>query len=107
MNTMTYKNYTGTVEYSDEDNCLYGRIEGINDIIMYEGESISDIKQAFRSSVDDYLEHCKNIAKEPNKVYSGLFVLRIAPHLHSRVASEANNLGISLNQYINSLLAQR
>ena len=56
-NVMTYKGYVGTVEYSEEDNCLLGRIAGIRDIIAYEGESVAEIRTAFEEAVDDYLEH--------------------------------------------------
>ncbi|MCL2459614.1 MAG: type II toxin-antitoxin system HicB family antitoxin [Desulfobulbus sp.] len=76
---MACKGYIGTVEYSEEDNCLFGRIGGCRDIISYEGESVVEIRQAFEDAVDDYLKHCAATGKEPNKPYSGKFVLRIAP----------------------------
>lgn len=68
---MKYKGYSGSVEFSDADDCLYGRIIGINDIISYEGQSVSEIKQAFHDAVDDYLEDCKATGKNPDKPYSG------------------------------------
>jgi predicted HicB family RNase H-like nuclease len=70
---MTYKEYIGTVEYSEEGNCLFGRIAGIRDIISYEGESVAEIRKAFEEAVDDYLAHCAEVGKEPNKPYSGQF----------------------------------
>ena len=104
-NAMTYKGYVGTVEYSEEDGCLFGRIAGIQDIISYEGESVAKIRQAFEESVDDYLEHCAKIGKEPNKPYSGKFVLRIDPSLHARLAIKAQASGKSLNQYAADVLS--
>lgn len=104
-NAMTYKGYVGTVEYSEEDGCLFGRIAGIRDIISYEGESVAEIRQAFEESVDDYLEHCAATGKEPNKPYSGKFVLRIDPSLHARLAVRAQAHGKSLNQYATDVLA--
>ncbi len=103
-NAMTYKGYTGTVEYSEEDACLFGRIAGIRDIVTYEGESVAEIQQAFRASVDDYLEHCASIGKEPNKPYSGKFVLRLDPALHATLAAKAMASGKSLNQYATEVL---
>lgn len=103
---MQYKGYTGTVEYSEEDNCLFGRLAGIDDIISYEGESITEIRQAFHDAVDDYLEHCKQEGKQPCKPYSGKFVLRIEPALHARLAMQAKATGKSLNQYAADILAQ-
>jgi predicted HicB family RNase H-like nuclease len=105
-NAMTYKDYVGTVEYSEEDKCLFGRIAGIRDIISYEGESVAEIRKAFEEAVDDYLAHCVTVGKEPNKPYSGKFVLRIDPALHARIAAKALIHGKSLNQYAVDLLAK-
>jgi len=104
-NAMTYKGYLGTVEYSEEDNCLFGRIAGIRDIITYEGESVTEIHTAFEEAVDDYLEHCAATGKEPNKPYSGKFVLRLDPAIHARLAVKAQTSGKSLNQYAAEVLA--
>ena len=104
-NTMTYKGYVGTVEYSDEDACLFGRIAGIRDIISYEGASVAELRKAFGEAVDDYLEHCAVTGKEPNKPYSGKFVLRIDPAVHARLAGKAQASGKSLNQFAAEVLA--
>jgi predicted HicB family RNase H-like nuclease len=105
-NAMTYNGYVGTVEYSETDACLFGRIAGIRDIITYEGESVTDIRAAFKEAVDDYLNHCAETGKEPNKPYSGKFMLRIDPSLNDRLAAKALATGKSLNQYAAEALAQ-
>ena len=102
---MTYKGYVSTIEYSGEDNCLFGLIAGIRDIISYEGESVAEIRTAFEEAVDDYLEHCAATGKEPNKPYSGKFVLRLDPVVHARLAVKAQASGKSLNQYAAEVLA--
>jgi predicted HicB family RNase H-like nuclease len=104
-NVMTYKGYVGTVEYSEEDNCLFGRIAGIRDIISYEGGSVAAIRTAFEEAVDDYLEHCAATGKEPNKPYSGKFLLRLEPAVHARLAVKAQASGKSLNQYAAEVLS--
>lgn len=102
---MSYKGYVGTVEYSAEDDCLFGRIAGISDIISYEGESVAAIRAAFEEAVDDYLAHCAATGKEANKPYSGKFVLRLDPAVHARLAVKAQASGKSLNQYAAEVLA--
>lgn len=102
---MKYKGYTGTVEYSEKDACLFGRLVGIDDIISYEGESVSEIRQAFHEAVDDYLSDCAAAGKQPNKPYSGKFILRLDPELHARLALQAQEAGKSLNQYAVDVLA--
>ena len=104
-NVMSYKNYAGTVEYSEDDDILFGRIVGIDDVISYEGESVATLRQSFHDAVDGYLAHCQSIGKEPNRPYSGKFVLRLPPNLHARLAAQAQAVGKSLNQYAVDILA--
>ena len=59
-NVLEYKGYTGTVEFSAEDNILFGKVIGIDGLISYEGESVSSLKEDFEAAVDDYLEMCED-----------------------------------------------
>jgi predicted HicB family RNase H-like nuclease len=60
---MTYKGYIGSVRYSEEDEVFHGKIEAINDLIMFEGTSVKELKKAFHEAVDDYLEIWQGAAK--------------------------------------------
>lgn len=97
-NTLYYKNYYTNVSYSAEDKILYGKIEGINDLVTFESESAETIEKEFHSAVDDYLAFCEEVGKEPEKVYKGSFNVRIAPELHKALAEYAVRNGLSLNQ---------
>ena len=55
MNTITYRGYTATVEYRSDDDCLVGRLIGIKDIVGFHGDSVRELKRAFREAVDDYI----------------------------------------------------
>ena len=76
-NVLKYKGYYAVVQYSAEDEVLYGKIEGIDDLVSFESDSICGIKNEFENAVDDYIEYCKEIGKEPDKVYKGSFNVRI------------------------------
>lgn len=102
---LKYKSYIGTIEHSEEDDCLFGRIVGIEDIITYEGESLSELKQAFQESVDDYLTFCSQTNKVPDKTYAGNLSLRVGPELHKQIALEAKGKGVSINQYLLDLIS--
>ena len=97
-NTLYYKNYYTNVSYSAEDKILYGKIEGINDLVTFESESAETIEKEFHSAVDVYLAFCEEVGKEPEKVYKGSFNVRIAPELHKALAEYAARNGLSLNQ---------
>jgi predicted HicB family RNase H-like nuclease len=103
---MTYKGYTASIEYSAEDGCLIGHILAIRDIVGFHGDSVSEIKEAFEEAVDDYLESCAKIGKEPNKPYSGNLTLRLGPELHAKLAIQAKIEGSSINALATAALAQ-
>ena len=106
MKSMTYKGYTACLEYSDEDDCFIGHIAGINDVIGFDGRSVSELHQAFEESVDDYLKTCQKLKREPQKPYSGKILLRISPEVHARVAIKAETLGKSLNAWLAEILEE-
>jgi len=108
MGTLKYKGYTGSVEYSAEDNCLFGKVLGLNkDCITYEGESIRELQQDFEGAVDDYLASCAERGVAPAKPYSGRFVVRMSSDLHGRVAMAAADQGTTINEYINRVLSRK
>lgn len=98
--TLTHKTYTGTVETSLEDECLMGRVLHIDDLVTYEGQTIPELVQAFKSAVDRYVQHCRSIGKQPNKPYSGTFNVRIGADLHRELADMSQRCGSSINELV-------
>lgn len=103
---MTYKGYSARIEYSDEDECFVGRIAGIRDIISFHGESVNEIRQAFKEAIDFYLETCETRGETPNKPYSGKLMLRLSPEIHAAVATAAEVNGKSINQWATETLSK-
>jgi len=99
-NYLEYKDYIGTVNYSAEDDILYGKIEGVNDLVLFEGESISDLKKGFEESINDYLATCKELGKEPNKAYKGVFNVRVPSSVHKKLSIMASKKGLKLNELV-------
>ncbi|MCE8455700.1 type II toxin-antitoxin system HicB family antitoxin, partial [Rhodovulum sulfidophilum] len=62
-NVMSYKDYSARVEYDDEDGIFAGRIAGIEDVVGFHAESVTELKAAFQEAVDDYLEICAQTGK--------------------------------------------
>lgn len=100
LSELTYKGYAGSIEVSIEDGCLHGRILFIDDLVTYEGQTISEIQSAFEAAVDRYLAHCERIGKLANKPYSGTFNVRIGAELHGKAAKLASRKGMKLNEFI-------
>lgn len=103
-NVLKYKGYYAVVHYSASDEVLYGKIEGINDLVSFESDSISEIKNEFESAVDDYIEYCEEIGKEPDKTYKGSFNVRITSELHRSLAINAMIHNITLNQAVQNAI---
>jgi len=97
---MKYKDYSGSVEYSDEDGVFFGRIVGINDRITFDGDNVKSLRINFEEAVDGYLEVCSQIGKEPDKTYKGTFNVRIAPELHRDLAIYSVSHGKTLNSTV-------
>ena len=100
-NILRYKNFVATVKYSEEDEAFIGRIEGINAVVSFEGQSVSALKKAFKEAVESYVAVCerKNIS-EIQKSYSGTFNVRINSDLHRRAAITAKLHGSTLNAFV-------
>ncbi len=105
--SMSYKGYIGTVRFSEEDDIFHGKIEAINDLIMFEGTSVKELKKAFHEAVDDYLETCKAMGREPQKPFKGSFNVRIPSDLHRKAAAKATMMGVSLNQLVQKALEEK
>ena len=103
-NTLKYKDFLGSVEYSDGDNCFFGKIIGTTDLVTFEGDSVETLKAAFAEAVEDYLALCKEVGKEPQKAYKGSFNIRISPDLHKEAVMLASRRGISLNAFVEKTL---
>ena len=106
MGNLKYKGYTGSVEYSAEDGCLYGKVQGLHGtLISYEGNSVDEIKEDFEEAVDDYLRSCEERGIVPAKPFSGKLNLRMSSELHAAIAQAAHSSGTTINDFINRSLS--
>ena len=97
---LIYKEFIGSVHFSASDSVFHGKIEGVNDLVTFEGESVTALKKAFEEAVEDYIELCKEVDKDPLKSFKGSFNVRITPDLHSKAYKAAVLNGKSLNQFV-------
>ena len=99
-NTLRYKNYIGTVNFSEEDEVFFGKVTGITDSISFEGDTVESLIRDFHDAVDEYLEFCVENGKDPQQQYKGSFNVRISPELHRQASLMAQSRHISLNSFI-------
>lgn len=103
MDYLEYKGYKGSVEYSKEDDCLFGKVQGIMNraLILYEGQTLDELRKDFERGVDSYLAGCAADGVEPAKPFSGRLNLRMSSDLHSRIAAFTSSAGTTINDFIN------
>ena len=104
---MTYKGYLGSGAFSEKDNVFYGKIEGINGLVNFEGESVKELTEAFHEAVDDYLAYCEEEGIEPDKSYTGVLNVRLTPAIHRQIAILARQAGLTLNAFIKEAVEEK
>jgi predicted HicB family RNase H-like nuclease len=103
---MKYKGYFAKVEFDDEADIFHGEVINLRDVITFQGQTVNALRKAFKDSVDDYLEFCAEQGEEPEKPYSGKFVVRVEPELHKKIAIIAKKNGKSLNSWVQNKLTE-
>jgi predicted HicB family RNase H-like nuclease len=97
---LRFGDLVGSVHFSAEDECFFGRLEGVDDLVTFEGRDVDELKRAFREAVEDYARLCREAGKPLQKSYRGSFNVRITAELHQKAAQKSALLGISLNQLV-------
>jgi predicted HicB family RNase H-like nuclease len=104
--TLTYKGYTGSVHYSDEDRVFYGKVEYIRSLLSYEGTDVESLRTAFEEAVEDYLALCQQAGTAPEQPFSGSFNVRTGTDLHRQAVLLAKARGTTLNRVISEALTR-
>ena len=107
MKNLEYKGYTGSIEYSKEDDLLFGKVLGIQGLISYEGKTGHELEADFKEAIDIYLTDCKQLGIAPEKPYKGSFNVRISPKLHQTAALLAMEEKMSLNNFVTESIKER
>ena len=102
---LNYKGYHGNVDFDEEAGLFHGEVVDLRDVITFQGKSVDELQQAFRDSIDDYLDLCQERNEEPDKPFSGRLMLRLPSEIHRRVYVGAKKEGKSLNEYITEKLS--
>lgn len=101
---MKYKGYVAVPQYSANDKCFFGKLAGIKDHVIFEGNSVQQLEKAFREAVNDYIETCSIMGKKPQQSQASKLQLRLHPELHAKIIETAGYEGKSVNQYLIDML---
>ena len=108
MDKLNYKGYLGTIQFSEDDNCFYGKVLGMNrTCITYEGENASELFEDFKGAIDMYLEHCQTKGKNPEQPYRDMLNVFIPSEIHIKALSYAENHGTNIDDFILDSIERR
>ena len=108
MDRLEYKGYLGSLEYSKEDNCLFGKVLGLpNALISYEGDTATELYNDFKEGIEHYLTHCKEEGVEPQKPCEIEICISIPSELYSRIVKYTENHGISIDAFVCDAIERR
>ena len=104
---MKYKGYEAVIKYSDEDETFIGEVINSQDVLVFDGQNVDEVKQSFHSVVDEYLEDCAHEGINPKKPFSGQFITRLKPTLHQKLFISAKKAGKSMNAFVEEVLEEK
>lgn len=104
MTLMHYKGYEAAIEFDEDAETFHGEVINLRDVITFQGTSAAELKQALAESIEDYIAFCAERGEEPEKPFSGQFVVRTEPRLHKALSSAAKRDGVSLNKWVTTAL---
>ncbi len=98
---MEYKGYIGSINYNDDDQIFYGKVEGLKKtFISFEGTSVKELRKDFEESIDFYLEDCKANNEIPEVQCKGSLNVRLGTKLHTKAKLKSIEKNISINELI-------
>lgn len=100
MKHLEYKGYTGSIEYSKDDDLLYGKVLGIKGLISYEGKTGKELETDFKEAINEYFAECEQETIIPERPFKGSFNVRISPGLHKKAVLIAMEEKVSLNNFV-------
>ena len=101
-----YKGYTATIWLDSDDRLFHGTVEGIRDTVHFCGDSLDALEEAFRASVEDYLDWCAAEGTPPDRPHSGRLAFRTTPEHHRMIAEAAARRAKSINQWMDEVLSE-
>lgn len=101
----SYKGYLGHAKINEKSKMIFGEVVGIQDVLDFQGKTVDDAIQDFQDCIDDYLEYCEEIGKNPDKPFSGRLPYRTQSETHRKIFQAATLKGKSINKWMDEVLS--
>ena len=101
---MGYKNYLARIEFDENADIFHGEITNIRDVVTFQGKSVDELRHALEDSVEDYLEFCAERGEEPDKPFTGRFMVSLTPEQHRKIIVAADKTGNRVENWVANVL---
>ena len=101
---MEYKGYIAHIQFDDEANLFHGQVANIRDVVTFQGQSVKELRQTFKDSIEDYIAFCAERGEEPNRPFTGLFTVRLSPEQHRKMVLAAEKTGQGVDTWATCVL---
>ena len=98
---LEHKDIKGTIEFDKDTKMIFGKLVGVNGLVMYEANNAVEFEKNFISAVDDYIKMCEENDLPIKKEYKGVFNVRTTPLLHEKLILLAEQRKTKLNSIVN------
>ncbi len=103
--TLHYGDYDGSVLYDAEDQIYHGKIIGIRDFVLYDGENLETLEHNFREAVQQYLRFSKEDGKQPETPFAAMHI-NFPSDLHRRASLFAEEHDLDLSAVVQQALSE-
>ena len=97
---MEYKGYQASYKYDNEEDAYHGRVVNTDDIIFFEADTVEQLNEEFRFSIDDYLAACEEKGREPDKPFTKGIRVKLPETVYNAAAAAAKADGKSLDTWL-------
>ena len=104
MATMEYKGYVAQIDTDEENDGFHGVVMNIGDTVNFKGRSMKELRKEFAASMEEYFAFCRERGREPDKPFSGRFLVRVDPVVHLKITRAADREGVSINKWVEAEL---
>ena len=97
---MEYKGYQASYKFDEEEGEFIGDVVNIDDIIFFYGDTVEQLNEEFRFSINDYLAACAEKGREPDKPFTKGIRIKLSETVYNAVEAAAKADGKNLDMWL-------
>ena len=101
---MEYKGYQASYKFDEEEGAFIGDVVNIDDIIFFYSDTVEQLDEEFRFSIDDYLVACTEKGREPDKPFTKGIRIKLSETIYNAAEAGARADGKNLDVWLAEMI---